>query len=36
MGLHCVFATASPVLTNEVERYYNKLTDQIKEELNKK
>jgi len=36
IGLHCIFVTASPVLTNEVNRYYHKLTDQIKEELNKK
>jgi len=36
IGLHCVFVTASPVLTNEVSRYYHKLTDQIKEELKKK
>lgn len=27
VGLHCVFATASPVLTAEVKRYYIKLTD---------
>jgi hypothetical protein len=33
IGLHSLFVTASPVLTNEIERYYNKLTDQIKEEL---
>lgn len=36
MGLHCIFVTASPVLTNEVGRYYKKLTSQIKEELEKK
>lgn len=36
MGLHCVFLTASPVLTNEIERYYKKLTDNIKLELEKK
>ena len=36
IGLHCVFVTASPVLTNEVCRYYHRLTDQIKEELKKK
>lgn len=36
IGLHSIFVTASPVLTNEIERYYNKLTDQIKEELEKK
>lgn len=36
VGLHCIFATASPVLTGEVKRYYSKLTDQIKEELQKK
>jgi hypothetical protein len=33
IGLHCVFVTASPVLTNEVRRYYEKLTKQIKVEL---
>lgn len=27
VGLHCVFATASPVLTNEIQRYYTKLTE---------
>lgn len=36
IGLHCVFATASPILTGEVRKYYNKLTHQIKEELEKK
>lgn len=36
MGLHCVFLTASPVLTNEIQRYYKKLTDNIKNELEKK
>jgi len=36
IGLHSLFVTASPVLTNEIERYYKKLTDQIKEELEKK
>lgn len=36
MGLHCVFLTASPVLTNEIERYYKKLTENIKLELEKK
>ncbi|CAD8065005.1 unnamed protein product [Paramecium primaurelia] len=36
IGLHCVFATASPVLTTEVKRYYGKLTAQIKAELEKK
>jgi hypothetical protein len=35
-GLHIIFATASPVLTNEVKRYYNKLNEHIKEELKKK
>lgn len=34
-GLHCIFVTASPVLTNEVKRYYKKLTDKVKEELEK-
>ena len=36
IGLHCVFVTASPVLTNEVQRYYQKLTNDIKQELRKK
>lgn len=36
IGLHSIFVTASPVLTNEIERYYRKLTEQIKEELEKK
>ena len=36
IGLHCVFATASPILTNEVQRYYNKLTKQVKDQLQKK
>jgi len=27
IGLHCLFVTASPVLTNEIRRYYQKLTD---------
>lgn len=26
MGMKCIFATASPVLTNEIRRYYKKLT----------
>ena len=26
VGLHCVFITVSPVLTNEVRRFYDKLT----------
>ena len=36
VGLHCLFVTASPVLTTEVQRYYERLTKQIKEELKKK
>ena len=32
-GLHTIFVTASPVLTNEVRRYYEKLNDKIKHEL---
>lgn len=32
-GLHIIFVTASPVLTNEVRRYYLKLNDHIKKEL---
>lgn len=34
--LHCIFVTASPVLTNEVNRYYDKLNSLIKEELESK
>lgn len=30
LGLHCIFLTASPVLTHEIQRYYKKLTDNIK------
>lgn len=29
-GLHCIFLTASPVLTHEIQRYYRKLTNNIK------
>ena len=29
-GLRCVFVTASPVLVNEVKKYYNNITFQIK------
>lgn len=36
IGLHTVFVTASPVLTNEVKRYYQKLTMQIQIELKKR
>ena len=36
VGLHCMFVTASPVLTTEVQRYYDRLTKHIKEELKKK
>lgn len=32
-GLHSIFVTASPVLTNEVRRYYEKLREKIKAEL---
>lgn len=32
-GLHILFATASPVLTNEVKRFYWRLNDHIKTEL---
>ena len=35
-GFHSVFITASPVLTNEIRRYYIKFKEKIKEELNKK
>jgi hypothetical protein len=35
-GLHIVFATASPVLTNEVRRYYERLNKHLKTELTKK
>ena len=30
LGLHCIFLTASPVLTHEIQRYYKKLTENIK------
>lgn len=30
VGIRCIFVTASPVLTNEVKRYYHKLTDDLK------
>ena len=36
LGLRCIFVTASPVLSNEVQRYYQKLTGQVKDELKKK
>lgn len=36
VGLHCVFVTASPVLTTEVHRFYDRLTKHIKEELKRK
>ena len=36
LGLHSIFVTASPVLSNEVQRYYQKLTGQVKDELKKK
>ena len=35
-GLHTIFVTASPVLTNEVRRYYEKLNEKIKQELIKR
>ncbi|KAM3131735.1 hypothetical protein pb186bvf_016131 [Paramecium bursaria] len=35
LGLKCVFATASPVLANEVKQYYKALTDQINQEIAK-
>lgn len=34
--LHTVFVTASPVLTNEVKRFYGKLGEHIKDKLKKK
>lgn len=34
--LHSAFVTASPVLTNEVKRFYAKLSEHVKEELAKK
>jgi tetratricopeptide (TPR) repeat protein len=34
--LHTAFVTASPVLTNEVKRFYNKLNEHVKDELAKK
>jgi len=36
IGIHSVFVTASPVLTNEVSRYYQNLSKRIKKELKKK
>jgi len=36
VGLHCLFVTASLVLTTEVQRNYERLTKQIKEEFKKK
>ncbi|EAR98741.2 UvrD/REP helicase amine-terminal domain protein (macronuclear) [Tetrahymena thermophila SB210] len=36
VGLRCIFVTASPVLTNEIKRYYDRLTKQLKEELIKR
>jgi len=36
VGLQCIFVTASPVLTNEIKRYYQRLTAQMREELLKK
>ena len=35
-GIHTIFCTASPVLTNEVRRYYQRLNEKIKLELDKK
>jgi len=35
-GLHIIFVTASPVLCNEVRRYYHRLKDNVKEELSRK
>ena len=34
--LHSAFVTASPVLTNEVKRFYSKLKEHVKNELEKK
>lgn len=31
MGIRCLFVTASPVLTNEIKRYYERLTKELKE-----
>lgn len=36
VGIRCIFVTASPVLTNEIKRYYDRLTKQLKEELIKR
>lgn len=36
VGIRCLFVTASPVLTNEIKRYYHRLTKQLKEELIKR
>jgi hypothetical protein len=35
-SLKIIFVTASPVLSTEIMRYYEKLTEQIKAELRKK
>lgn len=35
-GLHTVFVTASPVLTNEVRRFYWRLNEHIREELKRR
>jgi len=36
IGIHSIFVTASPVLTNEVSRYYQNLSKRIKNEIKKR
>ena len=31
--LRCIFATASPVLTNQIKRYYNRMKQCIKDQI---
>jgi hypothetical protein len=35
-GIHSVFVTASPVLTNEVNRFYNKLNEKVNAEIKRR
>jgi len=35
-GIHSIFVTASPVLTNEVSRYYQKLEEKVQAEIKRK
>ncbi|KAL4500493.1 hypothetical protein ABPG72_003444 [Tetrahymena utriculariae] len=36
IGMQSVFITASPVLANQIKRYYNKLLTQVKDEIKRK